>query len=83
MAGDVGKGKRHESIARRSGSAEEGTLYSEDEVRFLKAVDEFKCRGKVRFTTYVDVYRLAKRKLDSQVTEQTLRGPRETGLPNA
>ncbi|QEL19230.1 hypothetical protein [Limnoglobus roseus] len=65
MAGDVGKGKRQESIARRSGSAEEGTLYSEDELRFLQSVEEFKRRGKVRFPTHVDLFRLAKRHFEA------------------
>ncbi|QEL19221.1 hypothetical protein [Limnoglobus roseus] len=59
MAGDTGKGVRHDSIALQSNSAEGGVTYTDDELRFLRAVDAYKAKNKVKFPTAVDLLRVA------------------------
>ncbi|QEL17670.1 hypothetical protein [Limnoglobus roseus] len=59
MAGDTGKGVRHESIALQSNSAEGGVMYSDNELRFLRAVDAYKAKNRVKFPTAVDLLRVA------------------------
>ncbi len=57
------KGKkrpRQQSRAKKLSTTELGTEYTADDMEFLKAVEEFKRKNKVKFPTHLDILTIAK-----------------------